>query len=515
MGISKDISYESKSNPSIIKTFDSSFISKPCLHSFNRKKIALILSHFITLKSSFPSPNLFLWFSASNQMGKIVNSGTQSSLSQQSPAVFKDPVMADCCNKEFILIGSIPVSLDRKEVKNNVSLPPTPSCTSFVGKKSELMSSSNHSVTPWIATTSVRPRKSKRRTRIDLGFSHASGDSCSVQSCNVENRGLPYTKKFSTSNETNYNDESPEGSNSWKKRDASFNSPYYNIPSNSNDAVVGINLESQVGTPKFKPFDICFRGKRNSPLIGATLPGGNKEMFVEMQEKVIKEGILLGPGMVLLKNYITHDEQVKIVNVCRELGVGPGGFYQPGYANGAKLRLKMMCLGKDWDPQTYKYGKKRVIDGSEPPSIPNHFTELVLRSIKEAHSLIKKECKVWNVEDELPSMTPDICIINFYTSNGKLGLHQDRDESRESLRKGLPVVSFSIGDSAEFLYGDQRDVEMAERVLLESGDVLIFGGESRHVFHGVSSVIPNSAPQKLLRDSCLIPGRLNLTFRQY
>ena len=51
---------------------------------------------------------------------------------------------------------------------------------------------------------------------------------------------------------------------------------------------------------------------------------------------------------------------------------------------------------------------------------------------------------------------------------------QDNDESRESLRKGLPVVSCSIGDSAEFLYGDERNVEKADSVLLESGDVLIF-----------------------------------------
>ena len=92
---------------------------------------------------------------------------------------------------------------------------------------------------------------------------------------------------------------------------------------------------------------------------------------------------------------------------------------------------------------------------------------------------------------------------------------QDRDESRESLQKGLPVVSFSIGDSANFLYGDERNVKEAKSVILESGDVLIFGGESRHVFHGVPSVLPNSAPKQLLRDSCLSPGRLNLTFRQY
>lgn len=78
----------------------------------------------------------------------------------------------------------------------------------------------------------------------------------------------------------------------------------------------------------------------------------------------------------------------------------------------------------------------------------------------------------------------------------------------------MPVVSISIGDSAEFLYGDQRDVDKAERILLESGDVLIFGGKSRHIFHGVTSINPKTAPPALLDYTKLRPGRLNLTFRK-
>lgn len=94
-------------------------------------------------------------------------------------------------------------------------------------------------------------------------------------------------------------------------------------------------------------------------------------------------------------------------------------------------------------------------------------------------------------------------------------LMQDRDESKESLRKGLPVVSFSVGNSAYFLYGDERNPKKATSVALDSGDVLIFGGKSRHVFHGVPAIFPNSAPKQLMKDSCLSPGRLNLTFRQF
>lgn len=94
-------------------------------------------------------------------------------------------------------------------------------------------------------------------------------------------------------------------------------------------------------------------------------------------------------------------------------------------------------------------------------------------------------------------------------------LFQDKDEGRESLRKGIPIVSFSIGDTAEFLYGDQCDAETANKVMLESGDVLIFGGKSRHIFHGVSKIIPDTAPKTLLEETNFRSGRLNLTFRQH
>lgn len=116
--------------------------------------------------------------------------------------------------------------------------------------------------------------------------------------------------------------------------------------------------------------------------------------------------------------------QILIVRTCQELGKGPGGFYQPGYNDGAKLRLRMMCLGLDWDPQTRKYGKKRQVDGCEPSVIPSEFKQLVQRSMSEAHALLKMDSKVSNVEDILPALSPDICIVNFYNTSGRLGLHQ-------------------------------------------------------------------------------------------
>jgi alkylated DNA repair dioxygenase AlkB len=77
------------------------------------------------------------------------------------------------------------------------------------------------------------------------------------------------------------------------------------------------------------------------------------------------------------------------------------------------------------------------------------------------------------------------------------------------------VVSFSIGDTAEFLYGDERNVDKTKKVLLESGDVLIFGGKSRNIFHGITAILPYTSPIRLLEETNLCtPGRLSLTFRQ-
>ena len=92
---------------------------------------------------------------------------------------------------------------------------------------------------------------------------------------------------------------------------------------------------------------------------------------------------------------------------------------------------------------------------------------------------------------------------------------QDKDETTQSLRRKLPVVSFSIGDSAKFLFSDKRDPDNADKEVLESGDVLIFGGESRLIFHGVASILSDTAPKLLMDGTNMLPGRLNLTFREY
>ncbi|PKA67131.1 alkylated DNA repair protein [Apostasia shenzhenica] len=189
----------------------------------------------------------------------------------------------------------------------------------------------------------------------------------------------------------------------------------------------------------------------------------------------------------------------------------------------------MMCLGKNWD-LNQDYMKKGVVSMMLEHLKSVEFKRLVDEVLHASHVFLRQSVKH---VDELPLMSPDIAFalihINAHHEVGTIltiipvmlkvlefSINiQDIDESRESIEKGLPVVSFSIGDTAEFLYGNGRDADGAKKVLLESGDVLIFGGKSRLIYHGVSCIKPNSSPERLTDEAKLRPGRLNLTFRQY
>lgn len=85
----------------------------------------------------------------------------------------------------------------------------------------------------------------------------------------------------------------------------------------------------------------------------------------------------------------------------------------------------MMCLGKNWDPETSQYGTSRPTDGAVPPIIPAEFRQLVGKAIQDSRARIEKiSMGRKDIEAELPCMSPDICIANFYSATGKLGLHQ-------------------------------------------------------------------------------------------
>lgn len=99
---------------------------------------------------------------------------------------------------------------------------------------------------------------------------------------------------------------------------------------------------------------------------------------------------------------------------------------------------------------------------------------------------------------------PEACLINFYTDDAKMGLHQDRDESEFE----APVVSISLGDSCLFRVGGASRKDPTVSLRLESGDVVVLGGEGRLAFHGVDRIYPQTST--LVKQG----GRINLTLRR-
>lgn len=99
---------------------------------------------------------------------------------------------------------------------------------------------------------------------------------------------------------------------------------------------------------------------------------------------------------------------------------------------------------------------------------------------------------------------PEACLVNFYTSDARMGLHQDRDEAEFE----APVVSVSLGDACLFRIGGTARKDPTLSFRLSSGDVVVLGGEGRLAFHGVDRIYPGTST--LLRDG----GRINLTLRR-
>jgi DNA alkylation damage repair protein AlkB len=203
----------------------------------------------------------------------------------------------------------------------------------------------------------------------------------------------------------------------------------------------------------------------------------------------------LAPGAFHLKHHLSLAQQRAVVESCRALidGAVPG--YVPVVRGGGKMHVRMLCLGRHWNGRTYRYEEARSdYDQLPVPALPTELRDLA-RDIAAAAEM---------------KLDPDLCILNYYGADGRMGLHQDKDESPESLAVGVPVVSISLGDTARFLFGGVRRRDPVEPVLLESGDAFVFGGPARLRYHGVSRIVPATAPPELGLD-----GRFNLTFRQY
>jgi alkylated DNA repair protein (DNA oxidative demethylase) len=162
--------------------------------------------------------------------------------------------------------------------------------------------------------------------------------------------------------------------------------------------------------------------------------------------------------------------------------ITPGGF---------RMSVAMTNCGPyGWvsSPSGYRYADCDPLTGAPWPALPAAMLELAREAASAAG---------------FADFSPDACLVNRYEPGARLTLHQDKDE-REL---GQPIVSVSLGVPATFLFGGQKRNDRVQRVVVEHGDVVVFGGPSRLCYHGV-------APLKPGRHPFAGDARINLTLRR-
>lgn len=137
----------------------------------------------------------------------------------------------------------------------------------------------------------------------------------------------------------------------------------------------------------------------------------------------------------------------------------------------------------------YRYQAEHPDTGAHWPAIPKILFDL------------------WDAVAGYPE-PPQACLINVYGPSAKMGLHRDEDEEDFS----APVVSVSLGDTARFRIGGLARKDPSRAFDLESGDVLVLGGDARLAFHGIDQIKPGTSD--LLGGQFPEVARINLTLRR-
>lgn len=183
----------------------------------------------------------------------------------------------------------------------------------------------------------------------------------------------------------------------------------------------------------------------------------------------------LAPGVVHVPGWLDEEAQRGLVPAARGWAHAGPGARQARLPSGAQMTVSTVCLGWHWIP--YRYSATRDDqDGSPVLPLPAWLAGLGGRAVAEAY------------QDPAAgaSYRPDVALINFYGGVARLGMHVDREELAPD-----PVVSLSLGAACLFRVGntENRGGPYVD-VVLESGDLIVFGRENRLVHHGVPRVLP-------------------------
>ncbi len=203
---------------------------------------------------------------------------------------------------------------------------------------------------------------------------------------------------------------------------------------------------------------------------------------------MLRAAIAIGPGIDHFPGFLDHGAQEALRDEVRAI-LREAPLFRPRMPRtGKPFSVEMSNCGPlGWvsDETGYRYQPTHPETGRPWPAIPPQLLEAFATIAPGAPA-------------------PEACLINFYDSAARMGLHQDRDEEEFS----APVVSLSLGDAALFRVGGLERKATTRSFRLASGDAMALGGVGRLAFHGVDRVIAGS--------STLLPqgGRINLTLRR-
>ncbi|EPK7358816.1 DNA oxidative demethylase AlkB [Kluyvera intermedia] len=196
----------------------------------------------------------------------------------------------------------------------------------------------------------------------------------------------------------------------------------------------------------------------------------------------------LAPGAVILRRQAREQSAVLLAAIEQVAAISP--FRQMVTPGGYTMSVAMTNCGPyGWstDRHGYCYAAVDPLTGEPWPAMPECFRRLAQSAAARAG---------------YPVFNPDACLINRYQPGAKLSLHQDKDEALLD----APIVSVSLGLPATFQFGGLKRTDPLQRVWLEHGDVVVWGGESRLFYHAVLPLKAGNHPQ-------VGPWRYNLTFR--
>ena len=198
---------------------------------------------------------------------------------------------------------------------------------------------------------------------------------------------------------------------------------------------------------------------------------------------------LLSEAAVVLRGFARDTAARLIAEVDGITAVAPfRNMVTPG---GFRMSVGMTNCGRaGWvtDRKGYRYEPVDPVTGNPWPQMPEVFRRLAERAA---------------LAGGYPGFEPDACLMNLYEPGTRLSLHRDENERDLS----APIVSVSLGLPAIFLFGGNHRNDRSRRVPLESGDVVVWGGPDRLVYHGVAPLADGNDPLTGSR-------RINLTFRK-